>query len=144
VAAVASQIHPQDPGEAMKKRPMPHKNIDEYIASFPPEVQSVLAKIRSTIRAAAPDAVEKISYQMPAFALKGVLIYFAAFKEHIGLYPPVKGDAKLRAEVARYATEKGNLRFPLDEPIPFPLIKKVVEFRLKEHLEKTESKRPTK
>jgi uncharacterized protein YdhG (YjbR/CyaY superfamily) len=111
-------------------------NIDEYIASFSPEVQSILEKIRQTIKAAAPDAEEKISYQIPTFALMGNLIHFAAFKNHIGLYPPVKGDEKLQAAIARYKGEKGNLRFPLDEPIPYALIRRIVQLRVKEQLER--------
>jgi uncharacterized protein YdhG (YjbR/CyaY superfamily) len=120
------------------------RNIDEYIASFSPDVQSILEKIRRTIQKAAPQAEEKISYQMPTFALMGNLIHFAAFKKHIGLYPPVKGDAKLQAEIARYKGEKGNLKFPLDEPIPYDLISRIVKFRVKEQSERAESKRPKK
>ena len=85
------------------------------------------------VRAAAPEAEEKISYQMPAFRLKGDLIYFAAFKKHIGIYPPVAGDERLRKDLAPYRGEKGNLKFPLDEPIPYPLIGRVIEARLAEH-----------
>jgi uncharacterized protein YdhG (YjbR/CyaY superfamily) len=117
------------------------KNIDEYIAAFSPEVQSILEKIRLTIREAAPEAKEKISYKMPAFTLDGDLIYFAAFKRHIGIYPPVQGDEKLSKEIARYRGEKGNLKFPLDEPIPYALIRRLVKFRVKEHLIKVASKR---
>jgi len=121
------------------------KNIDEYIAAFSSEVQSILQKIRLTISKAAPEAEERIGYQMPAFTLGGRdLIYFAAFKKHIGLYPPVKGDEKLRQDVAPYAGEKGNLRFPLDEPIPYALIKRIVKFRVKEHHERQASKRGAK
>jgi uncharacterized protein YdhG (YjbR/CyaY superfamily) len=120
------------------------KNIDEYIASFSPEVQSILEKIRSTIAEAAPDAEEKISYRMPTFALMGNLVHFAAFKNHIGLYPPVKGDEKLNVEIAPYRGEKGNLRFPLDGPIPYTLISKIVKFRVKEQLATAESKRRKK
>ncbi len=95
------------------------KDIDEYIAAFSPEVQEILQKIRLTIRNVAADAQETISYQIPTVRLNGVLLYFAAFKKHIGFYPPVKGDAKLTKAVAPYAGEKGNLRFPLDQPIPY-------------------------
>ena len=109
------------------------RNIDEYIGAFPPDVQSILQKIRLTIKAAAPHAEEKISYKMPAFALDGNLIYFAAFKKHIGVYPPVRGDEQLSKELSRYRGEKGNLKFPLDEPIPYELITRVVKFRIKEH-----------
>ena len=119
-------------------------DIDEYIASFPPRVQSILKKIRSTIRKAAPAAEEKISYKVPAFTLNGDLIYFAAFKNHIGLYPPVKGDEELRAEIARYRGGKGNLRFPLDEPIPYVLIGRIVKFRIQEHLAKSAARHAKK
>src|SRR5438552_12124123 len=117
------------------------KNIDEYIVAFSPDVQSILKKIRLTIRQAAPKAQEKISYKMPAFALDGDLIYFAAFKKHIGVYPPVRGDQRLRKELSQYRGEKGNLKFPLDEPIPYELLSKVVKFRVKEQQEKLQSKR---
>jgi uncharacterized protein YdhG (YjbR/CyaY superfamily) len=115
--------------------------IDEYIAGFPPDVRSILEKIRSTIRKAVPKAVEKISYRMPAFALDGDLIYFAAFRKHIGLYPPVSGDERLRSDLSRYRGEKRNLKFPLDEPIPYELIARVAEFRVKEHADQIRSKR---
>ena len=125
----------------MKNHGSRPKNIDEYIVSFSPEVQSILEKIRSTIREAAPEAVEKIAYQMPTFVLMGNLVHFAAFKKHIGLYPPVKGDEKLKAEIAPYRGEKGNLKCPLDEPIPYGLISRIVKFRVKEQLARAESKR---
>ena len=128
----------------MKNHRLRPGNIDEYIASFSPEVQSILEKIRSTIREAAPEAEEKISYQMPTFALMGNLIHFAAFKKHIGLYPPVEGDEKLKAETSRYKNERGNLRFPLDEPMPYGLIGRIVKFRVKEQLERAASKRGKK
>lgn len=108
------------------------KNIDEYIASFSPEVQAILEKIRLTITKAAPDAQEIISYRMPAFKLGGILVYFAAFKKHIGLFPPVRGDARLEKAIAIYAGEKGNLRFPLDQPIPYGLIEKIVKLKVKQ------------
>ena len=120
------------------------RNVDEYIGAFPPDVQSILQKIRLTIKAAAPQAEEKISYKMPAFALDGNLIYFAAFKKHIGVYPPVRGDEPLSKELSRYRGEKGNLKFPLDEPIPYALITRVVKFRIKEHVERVRSKRNEK
>ena len=120
---------------------VPLRTIDEYIASCSPEVQPILEKIRSTIKQAAPDAEEKISYRMPTFTLMGNLIHFAAFKKHIGLYPPVKGDEKLQAATARYQGEKGNLRFPLDEPIPYALIGRIVKFRVQEQRERAKSKR---
>ena len=93
-------------------------------------MRRILKKIRATIRKAAPDAEETISYRMPAFKQKKkVLIYFAAFKNHIGIYPPVKGDAKLMKAVAPYAGPKGNLKFPLDEPVPYELIERIVRSR---------------
>jgi uncharacterized protein YdhG (YjbR/CyaY superfamily) len=115
----------------MSKQNQP-ATIDEYIAAAPAEVQSILKKIRATIRAAAPDAKEVISYRMPAFRMHGVLVYFAAFKSHIGMYPPVSGDAKLQKEVGPYAGPKGNLRFPLDQPIPYDLIKRIVSLKVKQ------------
>lgn len=111
-------------------------NIDEYIASFPPDVQTILQKIRLTIRHAAADAQESISYRIPAFRLQGTLVYFAAFKKHIGFYPPVRGDAKLAKAVSPYAGEKGSLRFPLDRPIPYTLIARIVKLRVKQNLAK--------
>jgi uncharacterized protein YdhG (YjbR/CyaY superfamily) len=127
----------------MTNQPAPG-SIDEYIAAFPREVQSILRKIRATIKKAAPGAAEKISYKIPAFAQDGDLIYFAAFKKHIGLFPPVRGDEKLKKELARYRGEKGNLKFPLDEPIPYGLIMKVVKSRVKEHQMKVRQKRKKK
>lgn len=117
----------------MKAKSIAPKNVDTYIAGFPKDVQSKLQKIRATIRQAAPDAQEKISYQIPTIALNGVyLIYFAAFKKHIAVYPVPSGDAKFNNEVVSFRSGKGTLRFPLDEPIPYGLIRKIVKFRIKE------------
>jgi uncharacterized protein YdhG (YjbR/CyaY superfamily) len=113
-----------------------HGNIDEYIASFSPDVRKILEEIRLTIRQAAPDAQETISYNIPAFTLEGTLVYFAAFKKHIGFYPPVRGDAKLEKAISTYAGEKGNLQFPLDQPIPYDLIERIVKLRVKQNLSK--------
>jgi uncharacterized protein YdhG (YjbR/CyaY superfamily) len=110
------------------------KNIDEYIAGFPHDVQEILEKIRMTIRKAAPAAEETIKYQMPTFTLKGNLVHFAAYKKHIGLYPAPRGIAKLKNELSIYESGKGTLKFPLDKPIPFDLISKIVKFRVKETL----------
>jgi uncharacterized protein YdhG (YjbR/CyaY superfamily) len=104
-------------------------------------VQAILAEVRETIRQAAPDATEVISYQMPAFKQRGILVYFAAWKNHIGLYPPITGDKDLEKAVARYAGPKGNLQFPLDEPMPLNLIKRVVKLRVKQEAEKATAKR---
>lgn len=117
------------------------KDIDEYVAGFPNDVQEILQKIRLTIRKAAPDAQETISYQIPAFTLTGHLVYFAAFKNHIGFYPPVTGgDQKFKNEKSVYEGPKGNLKFPLDKPIPYPLISKVVKIRVKENLDRARAK----
>jgi uncharacterized protein YdhG (YjbR/CyaY superfamily) len=112
------------------------QNIDEYIASFSPGVQIILERIRGTIRRAAPHAEETISYKIPAFTLNGILVYFAAFKKHIGLYPPVRGDAKLEKAVSTYAGEKGNLKFPLDQRIPYELIERIVKLKVKQNASK--------
>jgi uncharacterized protein YdhG (YjbR/CyaY superfamily) len=119
------------------------QTIDAYIANFPPDIQALLQKIRTTIRKAAPGAQEKIGYGIASFDFHGPLVYFAAFKKHIGFYPPVQ-DAKLRKEVARYAGEKGNLQFPLDEPMPYALIARLVKARIKENLAKAAAKKTTK
>lgn len=125
-----------------RKKP---EDIDDYIAGFSWEVQAILQEIRSTIQKAVPEAEERISYQIPAFTLGGkVFIFFAAFKKHIGLYPPVKGDAKLERETARYAGEKGNLQFPLSEPMPYALIERIARFKAKEHLSATPTKKGKK
>lgn len=117
------------------------QTIDEYIAQFPEAVRPTLELVRSTIRAAAPEAVEVISYRMPAFKWHGILVYFAMWKKHIGLYPPVVGNKALERAVARYAGEKGNLKFPLDEPLPVDLIRRIVELRVKLHAEKAAAKK---
>ena len=117
------------------------KDIDEYIASFPIDVQERLEKIRKTIRKAVPDAEETISYQIPTFTLKGkYLVYFAAFKKHIGLYPAPRGIEKFKKELSVYEGGKGTVRFPLDKPIPFGLIERIVKFRVKENLERAKAK----
>jgi uncharacterized protein YdhG (YjbR/CyaY superfamily) len=110
--------------------------IDEYIAGFPPDVQEILQKIRMTIHEAAPEATEKISYQMPTFFLKGNLVHFAAFKEHIGFYPVPTGIEKFKKELSVYKQGKGSVQFPLDQPMPYELITKIVKFRVKENLSK--------
>jgi uncharacterized protein YdhG (YjbR/CyaY superfamily) len=109
---------------------MSRSDIDTYIATCEPAVRPILRRIRATIRKAAPRAEERISYRMPAFFQDGVLIYFAAFKNHIGIYPPVR-DKTLKAQLARYAGPKGNLKFPLDEPFPYALLTKIVKARLR-------------
>jgi uncharacterized protein YdhG (YjbR/CyaY superfamily) len=124
----------------MAAGPTRPKNIDEYIAVFSPEVRAVLERIRRTIHKVAPEAKETISYRIPSFSLGGALVYFAAFKNHIGFYPPVSGDARLEKAMSPYAGEKGNLRFPLDQPIPYGLIKRIVKLRVKQNLAKAAAK----
>lgn len=106
--------------------------IDAYIHSFPEDVQVLLRKIRQTVTRAAPEATEVISYKMPALRQNGMLVYYAAFKHHIGLYPPVRGDAALVLAAAPYAGEKGNLRFPYDQPLPYELIENIVRYRVQQ------------
>ena len=125
----------------MKTMQSAPKNIDEYIACFPKDVQAILEKIRATIRKAAPDAEEKISYQMPTFALKGNLVHFAAWKEHIGFYPAPTGIEAFKTELSAYEGAKGSVQFPLDRPIPYDLIGRIVESRVKENLEKAAARR---
>lgn len=119
----------------------PPKDIDDYVARFPADVQAILEEVRATIRRAAPEAKETISYQMPAFKHHGILVYFAGWQQHIGLYPPVSGDKALEKAVARYAGPKGNLQFPLDQPIPYDLIERIVKLRVKQDNEKAAAKR---
>jgi uncharacterized protein YdhG (YjbR/CyaY superfamily) len=113
-------------------------SIDEYIAAFSPEVQDILEKIRATIAVAAPDAQELISYRMPAFTQHGILVYFAAFKTHIGVYPPVSGDPRLEKALSPHAGPKGNLKFPFARPIPYDLIKRIAILRVKQNLAKAQ------
>jgi uncharacterized protein YdhG (YjbR/CyaY superfamily) len=116
------------------------ETIDEYIATFPKAVQEVLGEVRKTIRKTAPRAEETIKYGMPAFTLNGNLVFFAAFKNHIGLYSaPRTGSEKFKKELSAYQGVKGSVKFPLDKPIPFDLIGKIVKIRVKENLERTKA-----
>ena len=115
-------------------------NIDEYIGAFPNDVQEILEKVRMTIQKAAPDATEKISYSMPAFEQNGIIVYFAAFKNHIGLYALPTGHEAFKEEFLPYKSGKGSVQFPFDKPIPYDLITKIVKFRVKENLEKAKKK----
>jgi uncharacterized protein YdhG (YjbR/CyaY superfamily) len=119
-------------------------SIDEYIASFPKETQKILKEIRATIKAAAPQAEEKISYQMPTFFLNGNLIHFAAFKNHIGLYPTPSGTEAFKEEIAKYKAAKGSIQLPIDEPMPLKLISRIVKFRVAENLQKAKVKGKSK
>ena len=122
-------------------KPKRAKDIDGYISQFPADVQAILQKVRTTISGAAPEAKETISYLMPAFKQHGMLVYFAAWEKHIGLYPPISGDKALEKAIARYAGPKGNLQFPLNEPIPYDLIQQIVKLRVKQDLAKATAKR---
>ena len=112
------------------------KTIDEYIATFPKNIQNILEEMRQTIREAAPQAEEAISYQMPAFKQGGVLVWFAAFKNHIGFFPTALGVEAFKEELSYCAISKGTIRFPLDKPIPFDLVKRIVKHRVKENLKR--------
>ena len=114
--------------------------IDKYIAIFPEDVQAILEKIRATIQKAAPDAEETINYGVPTFTLKGNLVHFAGFKNHIGFYPTPSGIEKFKKELSKYEGAKGSVQFPLDKPIPYAIIEKIVKFRVKENLEKAAAK----
>jgi uncharacterized protein YdhG (YjbR/CyaY superfamily) len=116
------------------------RTVDDYIATFALDIRAVLQKIRQTVKAAAPNTEETVSYRMPAFRLNGMLVYFAAFKKHIGLYPPVRGDDSLMQAVKPYAGPKGNLQFPFKKPIPYALIRRIVKARVLTRSEKVESK----
>ena len=116
------------------------ENIDEYIGAFPNDVQEILEKVRMTIQKAAPDAKEKISYSMPAFDQNGIVVYFAAFKNHIGLYALPSGHEAFREELSQYKSGKGSVQFPFTKPIPYSLITKIVKFRVKQNLEKAKKK----
>ena len=116
------------------------KNIDAYIANFPKNVQEILSELRAIIRDAAPEAEEAISYQMPTFRFKGNLVHFAAHKNHIGFYPTPSGIEKFKKELSVYEGAKGSVKFPIDKPLPFDLISKIVKFRVAENLEKAATK----
>lgn len=125
----------------MTTRQKTPKDIDEYITRFPEDIQEILEKIRMTIREAAPEADERISYQMPTFAFNGNLVHFAAYKNHIGFYPTPSGIEEFEEELSRYVGGKGSVKFPLDKPIPYDLITKIVRFRVNENLQRAETKR---
>ena len=110
------------------------KNTDEYIASFPKDIQKNLEQVRATIKKAAPDAIEKISYAMPTFHQNGNLVHFAAYKNHIGFYPSSKPIKVFKDELTDYKTSKGAIQFPINKPLPNGLINKIIKFRIKENL----------
>lgn len=119
----------------------PTNVMDAYIANAPKDIQVILEKVRATIRKAAPKAEETINYGIPTFTLEGNLVHFAGFKNHIGFYPTPSGIEKFKKELSAYEGAKGSVKFPLDKPIPYALISKIVKFRVKENLERAEAKK---
>lgn len=112
------------------------KSIEEYIKTFPAEIQKILQQVRETIKKAAPEAEETINYQIPTFKLNGNLVHFAAFKNHIGFYPAPSGQKAFEKELSVYKSGKGSVQFPLDKPMPLALIKRIVQYRVKENSSK--------
>jgi len=117
------------------------KNVEEYISTFPKETQKILEEVRATIKKAASEAEETISYAMPAYKLNGILVYFAGYKNHIGFYSLPSGNEAFQKELAVYKSGKGSIQFPIDQPMPLELISKMVKFRIMENLEKLENKK---
>ena len=128
----------------MKKSHVLPGNIEEYIDSFPADIQKLLKQLHEKIRKAAPEAEESISYQMPAFKLNGPLVYFAGYNNHIGFYPTPSGIENFQQELSQYKTSKGAVQFPIDEPLPLELVSRIVRFRVKENLEKASMKQAKK
>lgn len=124
----------------MKANPTVVQNVDQYISSFPKDTQKLLKQLRTTIKKAAPEADEVISYQMPAYNFYGRLVYFAAYEKHIGFYPMPSAIENFKNELSTYNTSKGTVQFPLDKPLPLPLITKITSFRVKENLQAAEIK----
>lgn len=120
--------------------PKRYTSVDEYLAHQPEEIRELLEDLREIIKKAAPRATERISYNMPAYDLNGVLVYFAGYKGHVGLYPTASGIKAFQEEIAKFENSKGAVRFPLDRPLPKTLITRIVKFRLKENLEKAKRK----
>jgi len=127
-------------GEIMEENKNTNKLIDEYILNFPADVQEKLKRLRKVIKESAPDAEEKITYQMPTYALYGNLVHFAAYKNHIGFYPTPSGVDAFKEELSEYKLAKGSVQFPLDEPLPNELISKIVKFRVAENIAKAKGK----
>jgi uncharacterized protein YdhG (YjbR/CyaY superfamily) len=117
------------------------KTVDEYLATFPKNIRDILEGLRKAIKKSAPEAEEVISYQMPAFKLKGILLYYAAWKEHIGFYPTSSATVTFKKELSAYEVSKGTVRFPIDQPLPIDLITKIVKFRVQENLEKAKARK---
>jgi len=117
------------------------KTVDEYIDAFPEDVRAILNELRQTIKETAPEARETISYQMPTFTLNGNLVHFAAFKQHIGFYPTPTGIDAFKEDLSRYKGARGSVQFPIDQPLPLPLIRRIVEYRVQENLKKETKRR---
>ncbi|MGM1046479.1 MAG: iron chaperone [Bacillota bacterium] len=124
----------------MEGNKITYESMDDYISQFPHEVQAILETLRKVIKESAPDAKEKISYQMPTFVLHGNLVHFAAYKNHIGFYPAPSGINAFKHELSKYKGAKGSIQFPIDKPLPYELIRKIVQFRVAENIEKAEGK----
>lgn len=124
----------------MEENKIIFKSIDEYILQFTPEVQDKLQALRKVIKEIAPDAIEKMSWQMPTFALKGNLVHFAAYKKHIGFYPGPSGIEVFKHKLSEYKSSKGTVQFPIDKPLPYELIREIVRFRVDENMKLAESK----
>lgn len=126
----------------MKSKKVTFKSIDEYIGTFPEDIQKILEELRGTIKAAAPEAEETISYNIPTFKMNGrYLIYFAGWKSHISLYPIPVGSESFNKQIAKYAEGKGTLKFPIDKPLPWKLITKIVKLKLAESQKRTDKKK---
>ena len=125
----------------MPSKAIQPQTIDEYISGFPKDIQKILNKVRDTVREAAPDAVEAISYQMPTFKLNGNLVHFAAFKNHVGFYPTPSGTETFQSRLAPYKHGKGSIQFPLDQPIPYGLIAEIVTFRAQENMARADARK---
>jgi len=139
-ARFCARIESLSKGIAMAVNQTNPSAIDKYIAIFPEDVQAILQKVRAAIRKAAPDAEETINYGIPTFTLKGNLVHFAGFKNHIGFYPTPSGIEKFKKELSVYEGAKGSVQFPLDKPIPYALIGRIVKFRVNENLERAQAK----
>jgi uncharacterized protein YdhG (YjbR/CyaY superfamily) len=123
--------------QTMKTNQATPQTIDEYIAGFPPDIRVILEKLRATIRKAAPGAEEAMKYRLPTFVLNGNLVHFGAFKQHIGFYATPTGNQQFQKELSAYESAKGSVQFPLDKPIPYGLVSKMVKFRVKENLKRS-------
>jgi uncharacterized protein YdhG (YjbR/CyaY superfamily) len=127
-------------GKIMEDNKASYESIDAYIMTFPPETQEILRKLREVIHESAPEATEKISYQMPTFALYGNLVHFAAYKNHIGFYPAPRAIDEFKQELSAYKGAKGSVQFPIDKPLPYELISRMVKYRVAENIQKEAAK----